>query len=211
MNVTYVENGDLALFDGHKFRRDKKTGYYLCSTLHVRLHRYVWEYFNGTIPEGYHVHHIDGNKENNDISNLAMMSRHEHEQLHGATMSEERRQWCRDNLARTARPKASEWHGSAAGREWHRIQGRRGMANRKEKPFICEMCGKPFTSKVTTSRFCSNPCKSKWRREAGLDNVERICQFCGNAFTANKYSTVKTCSLSCANKLKWKKWKEAAQ
>lgn len=209
MNVTYVENGDLALFDGHKFRRDKKTGYYLCSTLYVRLHRYVWEYFNGAIPKGYHVHHIDGDKTNNEISNLAMMSRSEHEQLHGATMTEERRQWCRDNLTRTARPKASEWHGSAVGHEWHKAQYARSLGTIKERSFVCEMCGKPFMSRQKNSRFCSNPCKSKWRRKAGLDNVERICPICGDTFTVNKYSSAKTCSLSCASKMKWRKWKES--
>lgn len=210
MNVTYVENGDLALFDGHKFRRDKKTGYYLCSTLHVRLHRYVWEYFNGAIPKGYHIHHIDGNKANNDISNLAMMNEREHEQLHGAIMSEEQRQWRRDNLARAARPKASEWHGSAAGHEWHKAQYARSLGTVKERHFACEMCGKPFVSKVTTSRFCSNPCKSKWRREAGLDNVERICPFCGTAFTSNKYSGAKFCSRSCARKMTRAKQRQSA-
>jgi hypothetical protein len=39
MEVQYFENGDLAVFNGLKYRRDKKTGYYLNSTTHQRLHR----------------------------------------------------------------------------------------------------------------------------------------------------------------------------
>ena len=73
-------------FDGKKFTRDDKTGYYLCSTgdennVRKRMHVYVWEYFNGPISKGYHIHHIDGDKSNNDIQNLQMLSATEHERL----------------------------------------------------------------------------------------------------------------------------------
>lgn len=38
---------------------------------------------NGVIiPEGYQVHHIDGNKANNDISNLQVVSHEEHVAMH---------------------------------------------------------------------------------------------------------------------------------
>lgn len=46
-------------------------------------HRLIWEKAYGEIPEGYIIHHIDGNKSNNDLSNLQMMSREEHSRLHG--------------------------------------------------------------------------------------------------------------------------------
>ena len=68
MTPKYIE------YDGLKFCRDDKTGYYLNSTIRKRLHRYVWEKERGEIPEGYHIHHIDKNKANNDISNLALIS-----------------------------------------------------------------------------------------------------------------------------------------
>jgi hypothetical protein len=35
-------------------------------------HRYVWEQANGKIPEGFHIHHRDGNKRNNKIENLEL-------------------------------------------------------------------------------------------------------------------------------------------
>ena len=46
------------------------------------LHRYVWIKHNGDIPEGYSVHHIDENKENNNISNLRLMTNGSHTTLH---------------------------------------------------------------------------------------------------------------------------------
>lgn len=64
--IQYVDNGDLAIFDGLSFRKDKKTGYYLNAKTHKRLHVYVWEHFNGTIPKGYEIHHKDFNKKNNE-------------------------------------------------------------------------------------------------------------------------------------------------
>jgi hypothetical protein len=41
-------------------------------------HRSVWESHMGPIPDGYIVHHINGDKTDNRISNLELMSRSEH-------------------------------------------------------------------------------------------------------------------------------------
>lgn len=42
-----------------------------------RVHRIVWELHNGPVPEGLEIDHIDGNKQNNDISNLRAVSHSE--------------------------------------------------------------------------------------------------------------------------------------
>lgn len=46
------------------------------------LHRLIFEDFYGYIPDGYHVHHKDGNKLNNCILNLQLISEKEHHSLH---------------------------------------------------------------------------------------------------------------------------------
>lgn len=46
------------------------------------LHVAVWEKANGPVPKGYVIHHIDFNKDNNDISNLQCMTNSEHGKLH---------------------------------------------------------------------------------------------------------------------------------
>jgi hypothetical protein len=40
----------------------------------LKVHRIVWEWFNGDIPQGIHVDHIDGDKTNNHIDNLRLLS-----------------------------------------------------------------------------------------------------------------------------------------
>lgn len=59
-------------------------GYYKCTVngKEVYLHRVIWKNNKGRIPKGYHIHHIDGNKLNNDITNLQLISSLEHFKLH---------------------------------------------------------------------------------------------------------------------------------
>lgn len=45
-------------------------------------HRWVWEISKGIIPQGYEVHHIDGDRHNNDKDNLTLLSKEEHQELH---------------------------------------------------------------------------------------------------------------------------------
>ena len=40
--VQYLENGDLAVVDGLRFRRDKHTGYFLNKKKQIRLHVYMY-------------------------------------------------------------------------------------------------------------------------------------------------------------------------
>lgn len=66
---------------------------------------------------------------------------------------------------------------------------------------ICEYCGAEYKTKGVNknrSKFCSNRCKSRWRRASGIDNVEKICKYCGEKFITNKYSGAIYCSNKCA-------------
>ena len=209
MKVEYSADRKYAFFDGYKFRRDAKTGYYLSSKntdigKHERLHRYVWRYHNGDIPDGFHVHHKDEDKYNNEIENLVCIPKHDHISLHGYERAEREYDWIVNNLDKMARPKASEWHGSESGKEWHKQQYE--LTKEKfhvKRDYVCEYCGKPFKSTNVRSRYCSGACSAAARRKSGVDNEVRECQWCGKLFTVNRYAKTRTCSRKCSNKLRW--------
>lgn len=48
--------------------------------IHFRVHRVIWEMFNGPIPKGYVIDHLDGNPHNNKISNLACKTQRQNAQ-----------------------------------------------------------------------------------------------------------------------------------
>lgn len=202
MKIEYSADGKNAIYDGYKFRKDPKTGYFLSSKKtdagkRERLHNYVWRKEKGSIPEGYHIHHIDQNKNNNDISNLQALSSHEHEVLHGELKTPEERKKLRENLLRNAMPKAAEWHSSEDGKQWHQKHSKEMWENRHAREYKCTNFGKTFSSiniySTHENRFCGNNCKSAYRRKSGVDNVERKCESCGKIFTANKYTKTKYC------------------
>lgn len=189
-------------YNGIKFTRDEKTGYYLNSTLRIRMHRFVWVCNNGDIPEGYDVHHKDHDKSNNDISNLELLTKKEHKQKHYEELSEEEKQWFVDNMNNKARPAAIKWHKSDAGKAWHskmvKQAWRDGRLGKKSK-FICEVCGKEFEQIYKPGhKFCSGACSQKWLR-AHQPIVTRNCIVCGKEYACKQNSLSKTCSKHCSN------------
>lgn len=172
------------------------------------LHREIWKDHNNVdeIPDGYHVHHSDHNPLNNDPENLVLVDAVEHLTYHMGKRF--------DNLLAFAesaqhleqiRPLAAKWHGSEAGRKWHSEHGVRVWKAREAHELKCEHCDSVYEtkSKHGNERFCSNKCKSAWRRDAGIDDVQRQCAYCGESFTVNKYSKKRCCGRNCASSLRW--------
>lgn len=189
------------IFDEKRFTRAENGKYYYNSSLRKYIHQYIWEKSNGNIPSGYEIHHKDFDTENNKIENLQLLKKEEHLKIHSKNISCDRKNFLIKNLNEKARPKAIEWHKSFEGREWHK----KNYENVKDKfliknKFICSNCGKEFESTQINSKFCSNKCKSSFRRKSGVDNEERYCLKCGEKFSVNKYSKIKYCSRSCSHK-----------
>jgi len=198
-------------FNGIRFTIGPGRKYFSNSNVKPRsMHCYVWSYYNGEIPKGYEVHHKDLNRYNNDISNLELLEKHEHKKLHGRILTDEQREWRRNNINEKARPKAIEWHKSQEGKEWHEKQVKTRKDNRKQVTGNCLQCGKEilgYNNVGHTKKFCSGACAQKYRRDNGLNNVERICVICGKPFIADKYGHKQTCGKSCGVTLAWKNGK----
>lgn len=190
--------------DGKKFYKTKQ-GYYSAAR-GKRLHVYIWEKEHGKVPQGYHVHHKDGDKDNNDINNLELMERIEHFKHH--TSNDEFKEWARQNMNEKARPAAIKWHKSELGREWH-LKHYETMKDKfhATKEITCLYCGRNVEVPLggggkSGHKFCSANCKSAYRRRSGVDNVTAKCMLCSKGFEKNKYSKAIYCSRSCASKVK---------
>ena len=198
------------VFHGITFRRypDSKRwsdgNYYRPHAGHIRrgigaYHVEVWKEHNGKVPSGCVVHHKDGDTSNNAIENLELLSGHDHLSFHGKKKFAEHRDSFLKHLE-SIRPLTKEWHASPEGHVWHVQHGIDCFSQREQKERICENCGKKYETVISGkgSRFCSNNCKSDSRRKSGMDNIAKICSFCGGSYCSSKYSQSKFCSRECS-------------
>ena len=182
-----------------KFYQDKKTGYWISTTSpRIRAHVWVWKYHHTSIPKGWHVHHKDGNKSNNCLSNLTILNVSDHVKHH---MQDPIRKQKILDMANKYRYLTKQWHASEEGLAWHKAHGILCWIKKELITISCKECGKESETKVYHQEFCSNACKSKNRRKSGIDNIEKTCTGCFKLFSVNKYSNQKYCSRSCAKKL----------
>jgi hypothetical protein len=167
-------------------------------TSHTRkMHRDVWAFYNGEIPKGHHIHHIDGDVTNNDISNLQLMEASAHLRMEGIKRHKENPAWSKQFHAKGIEM-AKEWHKSPEGREWHKQHGIEAYAKRTPVLMVCQRCHKEYeTTKMSNSKFCSNNCKCAFRKASGIDDVKRNCVVCQTEFTCNKYHPQTKCKRGC--------------
>ena len=75
--ITYIAG---LLFDGDRELGTTANGGYIQITRGIKrfyAHRFIWEMFNGEIPKGMEVDHINGNPADNNIENLQLKSHKE--------------------------------------------------------------------------------------------------------------------------------------
>lgn len=162
---------ETVVFNGRRYNRypesDNPPHRRYFSRSGARLHRDVWIHHNGPIPEGMHIHHIDGDTSNNDISNLACVSRAEHWAEHRASHSAANKSEKQLAHLGRIRGKASEWHRSEEGKAWHREHAKASLAKTwgvprvyEETAFNCVWCGKEALRKSPRRMFCGAGCQT---------------------------------------------------
>lgn len=201
---------DVIRFNGIKYRRypdsplpasrnyytagigDRENGY-------SYLHRDIWAHHHGPVPEGHHIHHVDHDTLNNGIENLACISAAEHFRYHASQPRTEAQLAAIERGLPAFIEKSREWHKSEAAREHHVRNGQLVWELAEWRDSDCEQCGTTFDTRSLRrhERFCSNKCKSAWRRASGIDDVDRDCAACGDTFRVNKYKRTITCSRQC--------------
>lgn len=147
------------------------------------LHRDVWAYFNGPIPDGCHIHHKDNDPSNNDISNLECLPKDEHFKEHSADRSARAKTPKQIALLNEIRPKTKEWHRSEEGRAWHRENAKSSLEKARKavrfsnKPDLhreCDVCGGPIVTRNIRKFTCSVACqsrKSKAKKRAAIASM----------------------------------------
>lgn len=183
------------IYDNRSFCLGSAKRYYFATIKGKRtsLHRYKYEKEIGPIPEGWHIHHKDRNCFNNSTDNLEPIDPHAHSKLHPPT-KEVISKW-----QQAGSRKAPIWHASPEGKEWH-FQNYLKNKHLLHKRFTrkCSHCGKVHeTVKKAANCFCSNACKSAWRRKNKPDMVSKSCPACGSSFQTRKYLPKTYCSLKC--------------
>jgi len=73
----------------------RNTGYYsLSKNSRGLMHRFVWESEIGEIPQGYDIHHINGQKWDNRIENLECLSKSDHARLYASGNNQYTKKQC---------------------------------------------------------------------------------------------------------------------
>ena len=173
-------------FLGKVYEKDA-TGHY------KKLHREVWKFFNGSIPKGYAIHHRDFNAGNNQLENLQLVTKKQHQQIHVP------KGW---QIPKPFKTFVCDW----CGKEYQaQDNGRNHFCStkccdasnyNKKVEKTCPVCGKKFfTRKHNGARTCSRLCATKIRKPA---EVVSVCVFCGKEFKATRKA--KYCSNECCKK-----------
>lgn len=185
----------ILIYNNIRFHLGTAKRYYFAKINGVNwsLHRYIYSQHHGEIPEGYHIHHIDHNYLNNCIENLQALPARKHLQIHPAS-KETLEKWHKAGIEA-----AKSWHSSEEGRQWHNqhyINMKDNLYAKIQRKCINCQCD-ILTVKKNTNAYCSNKCKTAYRKKTGKDDIERECEKCGTLFKSHKYLGARFCSRKC--------------
>lgn len=150
-----------------QFHKDNNTGYWVNTSTgkNIRLHRERLRIELGLTQEQmkrYDVHHIDGNKDNNDIHNLQLINKVKHATIHAKTQVNEKIikvcEYCGEEYQSSSNVAHKQRFCSAKCKARYRRAN--GLNNTIR---ICKNCGKEFICDNTSKKvFCTRSCAGKY-------------------------------------------------
>lgn len=211
-------------FDGTIYK--KHHGRYFTSN--TCIHRAVWIYCYGEIPDNYEIHHADKDPSNNELENLHCLSRSEHASLHSSRVGTEKKCRICGKVFTSKGYKAYYCsskcaHFSTTYTKLCKRCGKNFTTTKKEAEYcsttcanrdiiarikterVCVFCNKEF---IGCGRFCSKTCARKFYKN-NVPTEERTCVVCQKKFFVSKDSKRKTCSGTCSSLLNWQHRRES--
>ena len=130
---------------------------------------------HGPIPEGYHVHHKNGDKTDNRLENLEAITHGEHSARH---------------IAEKIGPYRAKAIANSLAAQLRNIE------KRKQRRLRCVICGTIYRSgSRNPTRYCSSACVEA-ARSGAFDGERRRCEFCGEFYDATR-RVQRYCSKRC--------------
>jgi hypothetical protein len=184
---------------GRKFYRCQGDVYYYTSSRpKIYAHRWVWMQHHGEIPEGYHVHHKDGDTSNNSYENLQLLQKSDHQKQH---WNDPEKRAKRRKFLDEIRTLAHEKMRTPKIKEKTRKSMKEAWKSRPLCKINCVRCGKEVETPQKWRKFCDSSCRKEWRFSNGISHEEKICAWCQCKFFARKkILSQKFCSISCCSK-----------
>lgn len=210
--VVEVIDGKQQRFDGIIYKKRNHDQHYFRQ---AGIYRDVWQYYNGEIPDGYVIHHVDENPDNNAIENLQCMTQAEHRRLHNENLTRDFKEFTCVVCGKTFT--AMNLGINKYCSEHCRQRG--GYLARKTELRYCEFCGEPFfTAPTWEQQFCSPHCARKANADQSIANLPKntkqlkpkTCPACGEIFQPHHAKQI-CCSRKCAMQIRWQQQREAAK
>ena len=181
----------------------------------TRLHRDVWEFLHGPIPPGHFIHHRDGNKLNNESSNLQLTRHGKHSSYHA-----KRSPWTGSSANKKQLRLAYEagggkaWHGSPEGRKWHSEHWKKHGAKLRQWIGSGKNIEQLDSIRSLASKWHKSSTGHDWHKKHGSESwarrkmVERVCIECWNKFETY-WPNASCCSTRCRNRKNSRKYVES--
>jgi hypothetical protein len=123
----------------------------------VHLHREVWRYHNGVIPEGFVIDHKDRDRNNNDISNLRLVTW----KVNRENISPEAKEQYSKRMALYNSLQSGKWWQDEDTKLSHSNKLSENWKNREPLRKDCILCGKEFFAKHAVAKYCSKECRQE--------------------------------------------------